>query len=267
MSDIKKLTFVAILLLIIGAAGCVFTYSNASQKSAVSEEKVINQDFSNIRLDSDNARIIILPTEEENAKAVLSGSMAKNKDLTFKAEVKGSTLSVVLKEDQWNFFHFDLIFNQLTLKVYVPEKQYKSIVVENNNGKVQLENLRSTNVTASNDNGFIELRNIDSKSVNVDTDNGKVSMDHVTGDISSDTSNGEIVLSLNDLDRSLDLSTDNGRILVKTKKDPTNVRFDAHVDNGSINILDKYNGDAVIGNGKHLIKLSTSNGSIKVEKY
>lgn len=44
------------------------------------------------------------------------------------------------------------------------------------------------------------------------------------------------------------------------------VAFDVHVDNGRINILDKYEGNTVIGKGTHVIKLTTNNGRVTVTK-
>ena len=60
--------------------------------------------------------------------------------------------------------------------------------------------------------------------------------------------------------------SNNGRIEIETENEPTNVTFVVQVDNGSINILDKYKGSTVIGNGENLVKLKTNNGKIQVLK-
>ncbi len=68
------------------------------------------------------------------------------------------------------------------------------------------------------------------------------------------------------LDRPIQLASDNGSIIIRTEKEPTNATFDVHVDSGHINILDKYSGSTVVDKGDNLIKLTTDNGEITVEK-
>lgn len=68
------------------------------------------------------------------------------------------------------------------------------------------------------------------------------------------------------LNQPIQLETNNGWIEIETENEPTNVTFVVQVDNGSINILDKYKGSTVIGNGENLVKLKTNNGKIQVLK-
>lgn len=56
------------------------------------------------------------------------------------------------------------------------------------------------------------------------------------------------------------------RLRLRRKKEPSNVQFNVSVDNGKVDILNKYDSNAVIGKGKNIIKLATHNGSISVIK-
>ena len=56
------------------------------------------------------------------------------------------------------------------------------------------------------------------------------------------------------------------KLRLQTKKEPSDVQFNVSVDNGKVDILNKYDRDAVIGKGKNMIKLATHNGSISVIK-
>jgi len=154
----------------------------------------------------------------------------------------------------------------LTIKVTLPEKQYKSMMIHTDNGEIQAAGLNADQLTADTNNGRIELKEIASKNVEVEADNGKLMLDHVSGKIKGKTNNGQINVKTIDLERSIQLETDNGRIEIVTEKEPENVAFDVHVDNGRVNILDKYEGNAVIGDGDHVIKLKTNNGKISVTK-
>ena len=267
MVNIKKVSIIALFLLLVGTVGCLLTFRTAIKTESVSIEKVIdNQNITSVQLDSDNADVKIIPTNDTVAKVTLSGRGKPDTKKSFSAKVNGNTLSIKQNYHQLKFFTFDFFSTKLTLKVFLPEKQYNSLKIENNNGLVQLNNLKINHLTATTDNGRITIKNIPANSTYVESNNGQINLIHVDGKIKGMTDNGRITLITKDLDHSLNFSSSNGSIMIKTEKDPTNVTFDTHTDNGSVNILGKYNGNAVIGNGDNLIKLSTDNGSINVTK-
>ncbi|MEM5591441.1 DUF4097 family beta strand repeat-containing protein [Niallia circulans] len=158
----------------------------------------------------------------------------------------------------------NFIDESLTLKILVPVKEYKSLRINNDNGKIDLADLMVEQVQAESNNGRIHLQNIQSRSVEVNSDNGRVSLDHVSGSVKGETNNGRISMKTATLDQAIQLETDDGSIEIVTDKEPTNVTFDVQVDDGSINILDKYKGSTVIGNGENKVKLKTNNGKIRV---
>ncbi len=84
--------------------------------------------------------------------------------------------------------------------------------------------------------------------------------------LEGETHNGSITLETEELDRDIDFKTHNGKIKITTEKEPSDVQFNVSVDNGKVDILNKYDRDAVIGEGKNIIKLATHNGSISVTK-
>jgi len=265
--NIKKVSIVALLLLIVGTVGSLLTFRTANKTESVSMEKVIdNQNITSVQLDSDNAEVKIIPTNDTVPKVTLSGRGKPGTKQSFSTSVNGNTLSIKQKYQQLKFFNFDFLTTKLTLKVFLPEKQYNSLKIENNNGVVQLNNMKINHLNATTDNGRITMKNVSTILTYVESNNGQINLDHVDGKIKGRTDNGKISLITKDLDHKLDFGTDNGSILIQTEKDPTNVTFTTHTDNGSINILGKYNGNAVIGNGDNLIKLSTDNGSITVTK-
>ena len=86
------------------------------------------------------------------------------------------------------------------------------------------------------------------------------------GNLEGETHNGSIALETKELDRDIDFKTHNGKIKITTEKEPSNVQFNVSVDNGKVDILNKYDHNVVIGKGKNTIKLGTHNGSISVIK-
>ena len=267
MTKLKKITIIAVILIVVGAIGCLLTFHKFNDTERVSEQKHIqNQTYTSIELRTGNASVEVVPTQAKVATITLTGKEAKSEGHELKVDVNGQTLSIELKNKQPIVnLDFGSIFTSLSLKVEIPEKEYKSMVLNNDNGHIDLKDIHVQKVKATTDNGYISLKNVASKDVYVGSDNGKIIMENVTGDLKGKTSNGKISLVTDTLDRQIELECDNGRINVQTAQEPTNVRFDVHVDNGRINILDKYDDDAVIGKGENLIKLSTDNGSISIE--
>lgn len=283
MINLKNISIIALLLLIIGIVGSIITFKTLSRPEPVSEKRVIeNAQFTNISITTDNAKVEVLPTKDAKATVELSG---KAKNYMFEASEEGNTLAVVLKEKQWKLVSFDFFLNALTLKVYVPEKQYEAMQIDNNNGRIQVENLvakklnvdtdngrielknmESSEVKAKADNGRIELKNIKALSVAVKADNGKILLEEVDGKLSGKTNNGRISLVTNNLERQIDFETDNGSIKIQTEKEPKNVTFNIKVDNGKVDIFGSSDRSSIFGNGEHLIKLKSDNGGITVTK-
>lgn len=132
------------------------------------------------------------------------------------------------------------------------------------NGKVKGENVETETFEATTENGSVEGKRIHANTLDLTTENGEIRLFEVTGDIFGKTKNGSIFIEVTDLDRSLDLSTTNGRIDIKSAEKPTNASIHAFVKNGSIDIFGDKKPHTVIGDGKHQIHLETENGSIKL---
>ncbi|WP_342045390.1 DUF4097 family beta strand repeat-containing protein [Bacillus sp. OTU530] len=267
MSNIKKLSLLALAFLLVGVIGAFITFGSLEKQSSISEEKVIdNPNITAVQVEAGNAAIEILPTTDAAATVSLSGTGNDHMKQRFSAEVEGTTLAVKLESQKLKLFNFDFRFKPLTVKVLLPEKVYESLQIDSNNGRVKVEKVNANNVKAELNNGMITLKHIGANAVDVESDNGKIQLEYVEGTIKGKTSNGRIFVVTKDLERMMQLGSNNGSIEIQTEKDPVDVAFDVHVDNGHIDILDKYEGNAVIGKGTHVIKLTTNNGRITVTK-
>lgn len=258
MSKIKKLSVLALILLVIGIVGSFFTYSY--KQNEVIEEQIIKEKFQTVRINSDNAVVDIMPTSSSAAKVELITRGVDERNLTYKVDAKGNNLSILVKEP----FHFQFGFYSIHLKVLLPKKQYKTLEIKNDNGNVQLEQIKSKKVQVSVNNGRIQVSQLISKRVEVGSHNGEIQLHDVEGDIKGLVNNGKIDVKTKDLDRPMQLETHNGKIMIQTDKEPTNTRFEVSIDNGDVNILNKYHDDATIGKGENLINLTTNNGEILV---
>lgn len=283
MRNIKLISLIALALLIIGIIGSVFTFNSVHQSDWLTKEETIpSEGIDNLDILTNNTKIEVLPTNDSDITAELSTKSKKHELLV---KVEDSTFFIEVKDKQKSFISLDFFSFGTALTVYVPEKVYDSLQVESDNGRITIEQIKVNDVNVKADNGRIELGSIDSNTVtvrssngriamesinsstiNANSSNGKIMFDHVEGDISGKTNNGSIELVTTDLDRSIELETDNGKINIQTEQEPTNVTFDVRVDNGKVLIFGSSSWDTVIGNGENLIKLKTNNGGITVTK-
>ena len=263
----KRGLLIVILVLVIAVFGVISLFQ-AWNNLGNDPNKIVIEDesFTNIDVLSDNATVEFIPTNLSTTTVEYLGKRGKNTKLDFQADVKNETLTVKLKKKRWGFISFDFSSSKLELLIKVPEKQYDTIKVNNDNGGIRIENVDAKDIYFETDNGKIELKNIEADSINLQSDNGKIMLDQVTGKIIGKTDNGRITLVTDDLDRSIDLTTDNGRIEITSKKEPTNVTIDVKTDFGKIDIFGDKNEKTVFGKGEHLIKLRSDNGGISVTK-
>ncbi|WP_332634927.1 DUF4097 family beta strand repeat-containing protein [Halalkalibacter flavus] len=283
MISLKKISIIALGLVIGGVIGMVLTFLTVNNSDSASEEKLINNDeFTNIVVRADNAQINLYPTDEVTPKVELSGN---NSNYVLSADEKDTTLSVRVENRQNKLFHFQFFSPTLSVNVFVPEKVYETIRIESNNGRINAEelqvyevNIETDNgrielkhvlgeiVTTEADNGSIELTNVQASTIAAKTKNGAISFKEVEGNIVGKTNNGRISLLTKQIDSSIDLATDNGRIQIQTEQEPTNATILVNTANGSVDVFGSSSRNVVIGEGDNMIQLTTANGGIKVER-
>lgn len=264
MLNMKKLFVVAFVLIGIGIVGSLFTFTSYSETESVLEEAEFDSDkIEEIDLQTDNAKVEVLPIDSSSSKVKV---ISEGKDYRLSSNVKNNSLSIEMKHKRHRLFNLDFFGEGASLTVYVPEKQYKSINVKSNNGKIVVKDIEADDVAVDTDNGKIELQQVNTASIYAETNNGQISLNEVEGDLVGRTNNGGIYLKTTHIDRPIDLQTDNGRIEIKTEKEPKNVVYDVKTGNGKVTIFENSNWDTMIGNGEHLVKLRTANGRISISQ-
>jgi DUF4097 and DUF4098 domain-containing protein YvlB len=263
----KIISIVALILLLVGAVGSLLTFRANYKTVSVLEEKTVNESFTILNIHTDNERVEVIPTKGTTTTVKLSGRSTPDIKQTFTANVEGNTLSINLKEQMFKLFNFGFFSTSLDLIVYVPEKLYESIQIDSDNGRVQVGNINVKKMIAKTNNGSMEFKNTTAANVDLQSDNGSIRFfGDVTGKTTGITNNGKILLAIPNIDHPIQLESDNGSITIQTDKEPNNVTYDVHVDNGKINIFNKYTSNTIVGKGDNLIKLKTDNGKITITK-
>lgn len=138
---IKKISLIALVLLLVGIVGSLLTFRSVNVLEPVSEEQVINnQNITAIEVKTNNSAVEIVSTEDEDIKVELTGRTKGDYKQELKAEVNGTTLNIKLKDNRYKFFNFNFnAFSEFfTLKIYLPEKEYASLKIDSSNGRIQL---------------------------------------------------------------------------------------------------------------------------------
>jgi DUF4097 and DUF4098 domain-containing protein YvlB len=266
MLNIKKISLIALLLLLIGVIGCLLTFQSAFQAEPIHEERTFNQDIKHIKINSDNATVNVMRTSDPEIVAELTGTNSKGRKSHFNTEVKGDTLVIDFDEAQVKYFNFLFHEYHLQLNVYLPEKIYDSITVDLVNGNVDIEELQVTDLKAKTVNGKINIEYVETSNVQVLSENGAIYLKHTTGQILGNVTNGKITIEAEHLEQNMNLESINGAIDVRTMTDPTNVDIDVENENGIVRLFGEKDYHFTVGNGEHHIHLKSVNGNISVRK-
>lgn len=142
--------------------------------------------------------------------------------------------------------------------------------VETSNGRIELSDLKGE-VFAETSNGRIEARKINAR-IKGNTSNGRIILENVEGGIQMDTSNGSITArNLDGWGEGITLETSNGSIEVELGKATGELKvgnthggLDLQIPNAQVLEMGKHTARLKIPGKQQLIKLETTNGSIKV---
>ena len=146
-------------------------------------------------------------------------------------------------------------------------------LVRSTNGDVELVG-RYGDVRAASTNGDIKLTG-SAAAAELSTTNGGIHAADLTGPIDAHTTNGRITLTVSSLKGDIVAHTTNGSIMARLSGE-INARLKVHTTNGSINTSlpitisnlnqSRHRLEGTIGSGGPLIEMSTTNGSVSIER-
>lgn len=279
----KQLVFVIIatILLLTGIVGAIFTFPDMDRNMQMTEEIIIQESISNIDIKSTHAKISILPTNEPEIKVSFKYSSDNEKLIT---EVKDTTLSIQVKNNFWDFINLNFFKKISSVVVYLPENNYKSLKANSSNGSIKIEDVNINDINMKSSNGKLQLNDVTADAINMNGFNGSIVLDHVhakqtnfktsngavrvkyvQGEINGSTKNGSVTFLTDEFTSPVSLQTSNGKIKALTETEPNDVMFDLRSSNGKVRVFGESDWIPSIGNGKNIIQLRSSNGSITVD--
>lgn len=276
----KKWIIIAILLLLVGGIGMAFTFKDAFNQSTQSiEESFPLGDIDTLSVKSANSMVTIQPTSSDEITVTYEGNIEEN---ILKTEVENNTLDIQMKTKwQYNIISFNLFSLVDKVKIELPQTLYEKITVDNDNGKIAIEEIESKSMDLTTDNGVIDAKkmtgNLSAQSANgvikvhdidgnidIGTDNGALKIAHVTGDIIGKTSNGAIKYQADKIQQNIQLQSENGAIKITLSEALDDVLLDMKSELGTTKVNGNKDWQPKIGNGTYDLQLRTELGTIKI---
>ncbi len=263
MNKIKKLSILALILLLVGTVGSIITYKQSySQELDVTKIDITDYNFTSIEISVLDANAELLPSSDSTAYMEVAGSDF-NKKLAF--TVQDSLLYIKYNNKQVKFFNLGFSKKE-SLKVYLPDKQYEQIVIKKNDSVFKAKNMAAKQFTISGKDGIVSLENISAADISITARDSMLELNELKGALQAKVKDGKINLVAEQLNYPVDIAANDGLITVVTQKEPENTIIQTEVRDGLTSIYGKRTSSALFGNGENKVQLSVKDGMINVKK-
>jgi len=214
----KKALIIASCLMIAGVLLCFtamllidFDFKKLDTNTYTTNTYEFTELINDIDLDCNTADIKILPSDSDKTKVVI----LENEDDTHTTKVVGNKLSIQNEDDEWyeNIF-FGFNFRSPEITIYLPQKNYSSIYVDNSTGDLNIKEINFDTIEIEVSTGDTTLNNITTSHIEIESSTGSVNLTKISAykDINIETSTGDIELNSAVCNGSLELETSTGDI-------------------------------------------------------
>lgn len=160
--------------MILGIVGLCFMGDNNMALNMLKQstaEHAIGEDFSDIIIESGNANVFIIPTDEQGCRVVCE----ETDKIYYTVDAEDGMLKILKNDLRKWYEHIGIFWHELSITVYLPEGEYASLTIEGDTGDVDVaESLDFSSVNIQTDTGDINVRATVTESMLVSTDTGKV---------------------------------------------------------------------------------------------
>lgn len=258
----------AVLLIVIGVIGIFVTGKSFFMSEEAGDEVTLSPDpFDHIVVDGQIGNVHIHPSLSSDIEIRWKGTLLSgnsSEDLV-SIEENDSQLKVNIgKRRFFDFSFFNINFSRkLQVDVYLPDKQFNSLVVKNDVGNTNIKDIRVGNLTTKTDVSNLTMENITANSIVAETDVGNLTLNNVHGKLLAKSDVGSITIHNDKITDDMDISSDVGKIRITVPQIPTNVTFNANSSVGSIRVFEE-KGSYISKNADYIVSMTTDVGSIKV---
>ena len=140
-----------------------------SVNNCITNEYTVNEAFESVTVLTKDAKVEILPAKD----GVCRVSCYEEESLRHTVTVKEGVLTVSVEDERKWYEYIGFHLNAPKVTVYLPEKEYASLRVENKTGDIQVRELCAETLTVTTTTGKILLENV--------TCGGDITTDFLTG--------------------------------------------------------------------------------------
>lgn len=255
----------AVLMIVIGIVGIFMTGGDLMQTDTEGRETFSGEEIDQLIVDSNIANIELHPSDSKDMEVVWEGNL-RNHSHRVHLQQDESTLMVDVDTKEpffLKFFSFFDFLNKLTVKIYLPDKIFSNISVENEVGNTLISSVHADKFYVKSDVSNIEMTDVQTEELIVESDVGNIQLDDVTGVITAKSDVGNMTLKLMEITNDIQLTSDVGKISVQLSRIPDNVSFQGYSDVGSIRIFGE-SGNYINRNAEYMVDMKTDVGKIDV---
>lgn len=218
------------------------------------ETHAVSEPFSNIRLETRTADIVIVPSEDDMCRVICH----EPEDDKYTVSVRNDTLVISEADERKWYEHIGIVFETTDVRVELPMGEYGALTIDGTTGDIDIsEDFRFDCADISLTTGDIRLSGIGCRELNVQSTTGETVFENVIvdGTLAVEKSTGSVILTDADAGEIvIDTSTGDVRGTVLSEK-----VFDVQTSTGSVDVPQSGSG------GKCRIRTSTGDIKIKVK--
>ena len=241
-------TVIGAVLMAVGYVASGKNLDNMSMSKIKTETYEPGEDFDDITIKAGSADVTLMLSEDGKCKI----DVKDFEGVAYTVKVEDGILSVNSKDDRsWykKTFNFGFGTNRQYIKVYLPEKVYKSVKLSSSSGDIKVEKeIAAESISVSASSGDVSQYG-SADEVTISASSGDVKADGTAKKISVDTSSGDIIYTCEADEVTVKASS--GDITVKGS---ANTSLDVKTSSGDIAVHD------IVCSG--LLKMKSTSGDI-----
>lgn len=222
MRKSKKITIiVSAVVAAVGLCLCIggwiamdFKFSNLNSENYETKTYSVENTFAHINVEADEYDVRLYPAEDGQCKVVY----AENEKVSCSVKVENDTLSIKIASDRkwYESIGFGFHWSQIKLDIYLPEKQYESLVITSRSGDTTVpEGFRFGKAEVCSASGEVAFLAAVEDDLSIKTESGDVSMgmtnpkvlhiEAVSGDVAVNSANVTAELSVKTVSGDMEL--------------------------------------------------------------
>lgn len=207
----------------------------------VDEEYYSAFNSDNIKISGVFKNLTIIPYEESDIKATLSGNYKSfiKKGIVLNMRETPSNFHIELEESKYlGFINLGLFSFNIDLTIYIPNDYNGDITIDGLFSKLSITDLDLSKLVINGVSGDINISDVNANKINIDGLSGEIILNNITGDLNIDAVSGDILIKYLEFDNKIDINSLSASINIEIPKgsDRDNISIDSL--SGEIKIIE-----------------------------